>query len=303
MKLVALGFAVLLSAGSAVAADEDLDVAFRNFKQAEAQNDAGQLRKLAVATYVLAGKLASAPAPENDSDKQVWTQSIERARVIELNVEYALLAAALRGPAATTVDLLSTLKQLNPKSKYLDQAYGAYLEALRQTGAASIQAVAEQGVSDFPENEDLLLWLAESSYSRKQKATSLDYAKRLVAVLNKRSKPEGISAAAWERKRTAALGRGYCLAGVLLTNAGRYQEADKHLRAALPLVKDNQALRAQVLYFLGVANFQHGATMNNRALVLEAAKFSEEAATIPGPLQRDAARNAYAMKQHAWKMH
>ncbi len=303
MRLAAFGFVVLLSAGSGFALADDLDGAFQDFKQAEAQKDTAKLKELAASTYALAHKLVSAPAPESATEKEGWAQNVERGKAVQVYVEYALLAAALRGPAATTVDLVSTLEQQNPKSKYLDQVYGSYIDALAKTGAGpKTQAAAEKAIANFPENEDLLLYLAETTYSRKQNAASLNYAKRLTVVLNRHPKPEGMSAADWERKKTAALGRGYCLAGVLLTGQNQYQEADKNLRAALPLVKGNDTLRAQVLYFLGLANYQFGVATNNRAMVSEAAKFSEEAAEIPGPLQANARQNAYAMKQQMWKM-
>jgi tetratricopeptide (TPR) repeat protein len=303
MKLATLGFVVLLGAGPGLAAPDDLDTAFQEFKQADAQKDTAKLKERAVAAYALAHKLASTPAPDNDAGKEAWTQNVERGRSVELSIEYALLAAALQGPAATKVELLSTLEQQNPKSKYLAQAYGPYLEALKQTGAASkMQAVAEKALSNLPENVDLLLWLADSAYTRKQAPRALSYSKRLIAVLNKRAKPEGLSADDWERKRTAALGHAYYLAGSALNDQQQYQEADKNLRAALPLAKGNDALRAQVLYLLGVANYQFGLLTNNKAMVMEAVKFSKQSAEIPGPAQQNARSNAYVMEQQTYKM-
>jgi tetratricopeptide (TPR) repeat protein len=302
MKLAAFGFAVLLGAGSGFAASEDLNGAFQEFKQVQALNDSAKLKESAIATYALARKVAEATAPE-DVDKDAFATTVANGKAVELYIEYALLAAAVQGPAATTVDLLSTLEQQNPKSKYLGENYGLYLEALRKTGATSkMQAVAEKGLSNFPENEDLLLWLADTAYSHKQAARSLGYSKRLIAVLNKRSKPESVSAADWERKRTAALGHAYFLAGSALSDQGQYQEADKNLRAALPLAKGNDVLRAQVLYLLGVANYQFGLMTNNKAMVVEAVKFSKQAAEIPGPTQQNAEHNAYVMEQQTYKM-
>jgi tetratricopeptide (TPR) repeat protein len=290
MKWAAFGFAVLLSAGSGFAASEDLDSAFQEFKQVEAQKDTAKLKESAVATYALARKVAEATAPEG-VDKDAFATTVANGKAVEAYIEYALLTNALPGPAATTVDMLSTLEQVNPKSKYLDQNYGLYLEALRKAGAgAKMQAVAEKGLATFPENEDLLLWLADTAYTHKQGARSLSYSKRLIAVLNKRS------------KRTAALGHAYFLAGSALSDQGQYQEADKNLRAALPLAAGNDALRAQVLYLLGVANYQFGMLTNNKAMVVEAVKFSKQSAAIPGPQQQNAEHNAYVMEQQTYKM-
>ena len=177
-------------------------------------------------------------------------------------------------------------------------------EALRQTGAgAKIPAIAAKAAANLPDNLDLLIWLVDSALSRKANARDLGYAKRLIAVLSKNAKPESLSAADWERKRTTALGRAYTLAGCVQTDLGQYPDGDKSLRAALPLVSGNEALKAQVLYYLGVANFQFGTMTMNKALGVQAAKFSEQAADIPGPLRDAAYHNAQVMRQRATQMH
>jgi tetratricopeptide (TPR) repeat protein len=292
MRLAVFGFAVMLSAGSGFAASEDLPSAFQDFKQVEAQKDAAKLKASAIATYALARKAAEATAPA-DADKDAFASTVANAKAIEAYVEYALLTAAIPGPAATTAELLSTLEQVNPKCKYLDQNYGLYLEALRKSGAAAkMQAVAEKGLANFPENEDLLLWLADAAYTHKQTDRALGLSKRLIAVLTKHPKPE----------KTGALAHGYFLAGSASNEKGQYPDADKYLRAALPLAKGNEALRAQVLYLLAVANYQLGMMTNTKALVVEAVKFSKQAADIPGPQQHDASHNAYVMEQQTYKM-
>ncbi len=293
MRLAAVGFAVILCAGSGFAASEDLDSAFTEFKQVEAQKNAGKLIESAVATYALARKAAEATAPEG-VDKEAWDTTVANAKAIEVHVEYALLTAALSGPAATTADLLSTLEKVNPKSKYLDDAaYYNYLEALRKTGAtAKMPGVAEKGLANFPENQTLLAWLADYTLSHKQGARSLGYSKRLIAALTRHPKPE----------QNAALAHAYYLAGAASNDQGHFQDADKFLRSALPLSKGNDALRGEVLYNLGLANYQFGVMTNNKAMVVEAVKFSKQAADIPGPRQQDASHNAYVMEQQTYKM-
>jgi hypothetical protein len=304
MKLFALGAAVLfIGVGTALAA-EDLESAFADFKQTEAQKDAAQLKTLAVSTHALAHQVAATPAPAAEADKQAWTEAVEHGRSVESYVEYALLVAALRGPAETTVDLLSTLEQVNPKSKYLDQAYPNYFEALRATGAgAKVPAIAEKALASLPDNVDLLIWATDSAYTRKASARAQTLATRLVGVLNKNAKPESMSAADWEHKRGAALGRAYAVAGFAATDLQKWADCDKNLRAALPLVQGNEALKAQVLYYLGLANFQFGTLTMNKAQVMQAAKFSEQAAEIPGPFRDNAYHNAQVMRQRATQMH
>jgi tetratricopeptide (TPR) repeat protein len=282
---------------------EDLGVAFQNLKQAGAQKDFAGVEKLAVELFALTRQASAVPAPQDEAEKAAWNNHAAYARELEMQAEYALSAAAFEAPAQTAIALLSTLEKQNAKSKYLEAAYARYFVALQQTGAAAkIPAIAEKAVANFPENEDLLLVVAENAMNRKQSAAALNYSRRLVAVLNKHPKPEGMSAADWERKKSAALGRGYWIAGIMLSEKGQYFEADKNLRAALPLVKGNEAMAAPALYYLGVANHQLGRMTMNKAQVQEAARFSEQAAAIAGPYAQPALHNALVMRAEAEKM-
>lgn len=303
MRISVLGLAVLLIAGPVVAAPDDLESAFKKLKDAESKKDAAQVRKLAAETCALARQAASAPAPEGGAEKEAWTAHVAYAHQVELQTEYALYATALQSPPATMVELLSALEQQNPKSKYLDEAYGSYLLALTKTGgAAKVPAVAEKAIQNFPDNEDLLLVLADTAMNSKQSTRALGYAERLLAVLNKHPRPEGVSTADWERKRSASLGRGHLIAGIGHNDKAQYFDADKDLRAALPFIKANDSMMATALFYLGVANYQLGRMTGNRAQVLEAAKFSDQAAAMPGPFARDAWRNAQIMRTDALKM-
>jgi hypothetical protein len=286
MSVFALSFAVILLFGPPAVITEDLENAFQSLTEAVSKKAAAEVKSLAAETCALARQLESV-----------------RAREIELYTEYALYATALASPPAATVDLLAALERQNPKSRYLDEAYGSYLLALHQTGAASkIPALAEKAISNFPNNEDLLLVLADTALSRKQSDRALQYAERLVATLYKHPKPEGMSAADWERKRSAALGRGHWIAGLLHAEKAQYYEADKDLRSALPLIKGNEAMLAPALFHLGVVNYELGRTTMRKARVLEAAAFSEQAAALGGPLGRQAWLNALVMKTEAGKM-
>jgi tetratricopeptide (TPR) repeat protein len=303
MNLAIASLAAFLTAGPFVVVPGDLDTAFQNLKDAEAKKDAVQVKKLAAEACALARDVISAPVPEDPEEKDAWSKRVSFARDVELFTEYALYKTALQGPPATTVDFLSTLEQQNPKSKYLADAYGLYFYALHQTGAASkIPALAEKAIGSFPENDDALLVLADTAMARKQTDRALSYAKRLTVALNKHGKPEGMSATEWERKRSGGLGRGYWIAGVIQGEKGQYFEADRNLRASLPLIGGNDAMKAPALFYLGMANYQLGKMTMKKAQVLEGVKFSEQAAAIQGPLAQQAWHNAHVMKDEAAKM-
>jgi len=303
MRLSLLSFAFLLSAGSTLMVADELGDAFQNLQQAEAKKDAAGVKKLAVETYRLARQEISAAAPESAEEKDAWAKRIAYLRDVEVRIEYSLYATAVGTPPATTVDLLSTLEQLNPKSKYLDQAYSLYMQALSQTGAAAqMPVVAEKALANFPDSEDLLLVLADSAWSRKQIDRALGYADRLVAVLSKHPKPEGMSAADWERKRNAMLGRAYWVAGMAHLQKKDLFDGDRDLRAALPLVKGNNTMLIPTLVQLSLVNYQLGGILRDRKRMLEASAFSDQAAAIPGEHALQAWRNAQAMRNEAAKL-
>ena len=302
MKLPALSMAIVLLAGPAAVFADDLDDAYQKLKDAVAGKDAALVKKLVADVFPLACEAAAAPAPKDDDEKPAWTNRVANAKSIEDYTEYALYATAIQSPAAVLVDLISTLEQQSPKSKYLDEAYGPYLVALSQTGAGSkVTSIAEKGLVNFPENEDLLLVLADSALA-KNPDRALALANRLTAALTRHSKPQSISAPDWERKRSAGLGRGYWIAGVIYGAKSQYVNADKSLRAALPLIKGNDSMTGPALFFLGMANYNLGKMTMNKAKIVEAAKFSEQSAAIAGAYTDQARHNALVMKAEADKM-
>lgn len=304
MKLPVLSMALVLLGGSVLAFAQDLESSFQSLKDAEAKNDAVLVKKLSAETSVLAKQAIAEPAPQAEEDKQAWTNRVTYARDVDSYTEYVLYAVAVKSPPATTVDLLASLEQQNPKSKYLDQGYANYLYALSQSGAtAKIPAIAEKALVNFPENGDLLLFLADHARSQKQTDRALSYANRLVAAMAKQSKaPEGVAAADWEKKRSTTMGKGYYIAGVSAAEKQQYSAADKNLRAALPYIKGNDASTAEALFHLGVANYNLGKMTMNKAKVLEGAKFSDQCAAIAGPLAEQAWKNSAIMKTDASKM-
>jgi hypothetical protein len=303
MKLSVLSMMVLLVGAPAVVRTQDLEGTYQSLKDAEAKNDAASVKKLSAETSALARAAIAEAAPEAAEEKDAWTKRVAYARDVDSYSEYALYAVAVKSQPATTVDLLAALEEQNPKSKYLDQGYAYYLYALSQAGAsAKIPAIAEKGLASFPDNPDLLLFMADHSYSAKQSDRALSYANRLVASLGKHPKPEGMAEGDWERKKSTSLGRGYYYAGVISGEKNQYAASDKNLRAALPLIKGNDAMMGPALFYLGVDNYNLGKMTMNKAKVLEAAKFSDQCAAITGPYAEQAWKNSAAMKAEAAKM-
>ena len=304
MRFSIFGLAGLLFAGVAVPpTSDDLAGSYKALQEAVSKQDAAEVKQLAVTTCDLAREQISAPEPEGDAMKELWKSRVAYARDVEAYTEYALYATALTAKPAPAADLLATLEKQNPKSKYLDPGYAHYFYALSQTGgAAKIPAIAEKALANFPNNEDLLLVLADSAMNRQQLDRAGVYAERLLSSLSGHAAPQGVAASDWERKRTAALTRGYWIAGLAHSAKNEYASANKDLRAALPLVQGDKAMLAAALFNLGVANYHLGRQGMSRAQIMEGAKFSEQAAAISGPFQRQAWTNAHLMKAEAEKM-
>lgn len=290
---------VLLLAGSVpVVAQDDLDTAFRNLKDAEAKKNPDLVMKLAPEAAAAAKRVSAAPAPQSDAEKANWKARVEFAKQVETYAEYSLyaMAAQVQDPKKQ-IAMVEELEKLNPKSQYFPQACPVYFLALEKTGQREkIMPAAERAVAVDPDNEDVLLMLADGFYSRRQLDKALLYANRLTSTLKTKGKPEGLSEADWERKKAVSLGRGYWIAGMVYSERTRYYDADANLRAALPYIKGSDAMRGPALFYLGVANYQLGKSTLNRVQVQQALNFSQEAAQIKGPFQNNAYRNAVAIQ-------
>ena len=274
MKIAVLGTTLVLAAGALLMPTrlraDDLDDALAALKQAEPSKDAAKIKELAAAAHATAKKYeGAAPA---DADKESYEARARYAKDVDHYSEYALYALAIqeRGNPKVATDLINTLEQQNPKSDYLEMP-----EAL---GIQVDEAIA-----------------------RKQTDRAGALANRMIAAANKKP-PEGVPAADWDRTKTATLAQGYFVIGTNACEHNKFAEADRNLRAALPLIKGNNAMLGPALFCLGVVNYNLANMTASKAKMVEAAKFSEQAAAIPGPTQDQAYKNSLAMKQAADRM-
>ena len=300
MKVPLVAFAFLILAAAQSKEPVDMESSYQNLQKAVKDKDAAQVKKLEAETFAAAKEAIASPAPQGDADKETWTKQVEYAKEVLAYTEFALYDTAFQAKPEVAVDLLNTLQQQNPKSKYLDQGYLYYFKVLNETGqGAKIPAVAEKAIANFPNNEDLLLVIANEAFERKQYDRAGAFATRLVAAAGKRPKPEGISAGDWEKKKSAALGQGYYIAGMSHAAKNQFLLANKDLRSALPLIQSTPSMYGYTLFELGVVNYQLGKMTLNRGQISEAAKFSQQAASVSGPWQDQAKRNAQIMATEA----
>ncbi len=162
--------------------------------------------------------------------------------------------------------------------------------------------IAEKALASQPESTGSAPGAGGRGDGQQAGRPRLGYANRLVAAAAKSKKPESMPQADFDRQKGAALGRGYWIAGLLYGERNQFFEADRNLRAALPYIRGNDAMMAPALFYLGVANYTLGRQTLNKARVLEAVKFSEQAAAIKSAIAQQAWRNAQGMKDEAAKM-
>ena len=84
--------------------------------------------------------------------------------------------------------------------------------------------------------------------------------------------------------------------GVISSNDGKWADADRALRVALPNLKGNNDLQAETLFHLGLANFKMGNATTNKQRILDALRFNQQCAAIKSPFQAQANKNIAAIK-------
>jgi tetratricopeptide (TPR) repeat protein len=269
----------------------DLEPALAAVKAAEAKKDPDAVLKWAVLSSDLARKRAQAPKAQDEED-EFFKQRVDFAKQLDTYTEYALFNSAAQAPEpAKKALLLRTLEQRAPESKYLSQALGMYFLALLQSGDMPAAVVVAEKVIPQGQGTEEMYAAAGDFYLRQNKEPQkvLDYSSKLIELANTRPKPEGVSDADWQKRKNYFLGFGQWLEGALYSSQGKYKEADKTLRAALPLLEGNEEIKAGALYNIALANHR----LKN---VNEALKFYEQCAAIQSPYQPLAAENLKSLR-------
>jgi hypothetical protein len=274
----------LLPAGATFA--DELDDNYAAIKQAEQKKDPDQVTKLALETSKSAKAEAARPQPTEASEVEHWKQRVEFAKEVEDFTEYSLSTTAIANPSKA-IELVDTLIQINPKSKYLGACASTYLKAL---GPKRETEGAQKILNGDPNSEDALYAMASGTMNGA-------YATRLVNVMKSKPKPEGMSEADWDKQKAYFLGQGYYIAGAAACTKSTWTDCDRDLRAALPYVSKEPAVAGPTYFYLGLADYNLAKLTGDRAKLQEAEKFSEQSAAIAGPTQAQAQKNVAIMKQ------
>ena len=298
MRFVAIGLlAGLLSLSSVVWAAPDLNESYTALKDAVEKKDVAKVKALSAQSAKEAKELAGEAQPADAGQVEAWKGRQQFAKDAGTYAEYALAISAIQATdPAVTIDLMDTLLAQNGKSEQIDSAAPYYLAALGKQGAAKVVAGANKIVAGRPDNEDALYAIASNSLSSNPGA-ALTAANKLVAAVGRNKKPEGTSDADWDKKKNSMLGAGYTFAGVVNASQNKYADADRNLKAALPLIAGNNAMLSYAYYYLGLANYQMGKLTADKSKMQTGVQYTDKAVATPGPMQGQASNNSAIMKR------
>lgn len=289
----------VLAAGKTLLALDptDIDAAYANLKAAEAKKDSEGVVTWAVAASDIARKAATTPKKEDQEDEE-YKHAVDYAKQVDTYTQYALYATALtEQDPAKVMKLAETLQERNPDGQYVSQVMGKYTWAAREAKAMpAAVAFGERAYARNQFNEDLLLAMADHFMNAKNSEKTLLYSGKLVEYLGAKPKPEGVSDADWERKKSMMIGLGHWMAGTTYAQQRNFAQTDKSFRAALPYIKDNEQLLGPALFHLGFANYQMGKG-KSAAQMAEAIKFMQQCAAVKSPLQAQAQKNLTVMRK------
>ncbi len=276
---------------------EDLDAALNNLKAAEAKNDPDLIRKWSDKTSPMARKVVASPQPPNEHEVADWKTKVDFARQLDTYTEYALYAAAVKAAdPRKRIELAEALEARNPSSQYVAMVAETRFNSYVQIGDnPKALAFAEKMLETTKDNEDMLAFVANQYAEQKRDPDKvIAYSAKVVDLMNTKPKPDGVKEADWANKQKMLSGLAHFMSGSTLFDQGKLPEADKDLRAALPLVEGNNQLKAAALFYAGLANYR----MKN---LPDAIEFSRRCAAIESPFQAKAAENVRAMTSQAAK--
>ena len=270
---------------SLVWAAPDLNDTYKELTAAVEAKNPAQVKALANQTSKEAKELAKEAQPAEADAVEAWKARQKFAKDADDYSEYALSAVGMQVPASL-VDLTDALIAQNPKSKHIDTVAPYYLQALTRLGGAKASAGAQKILAANPEQEDALMQLAGNP----------QYANKLVQVMRTKPKPEGVSEADWDRKKSQMITNGTYMGAVGPCSRSVWAECDRAMKAAEPVLKGT-SMAGTMYFYLGVANYQMGSLTADKSKMREGLRYSQQSAGIAGPMQGQAGANVAAMSK------
>ncbi|MGC9950412.1 MAG: hypothetical protein ABSF64_28945 [Bryobacteraceae bacterium] len=282
-----------LAVGDKLAAipPECVEDAQQTLKAAEMKKDPDLVLKWSSKTSELAQKVVASTQPTDADEVENWKARVDYARQVNTYTEYSLYAMALgTADPAKQAALIEALQQRNPKSEYLAKAVDPLFVAYQKSGATDkAVALAQKVAATGTPSEDMLLVLTQDAVKNKDRDKVHAYSAKLAEAIGSKPKPEGVADADWTKRKNAILVFAYSINGEQYFNEGKPAPADQELRKALPLAEENVAVKAEVLFYLGLAN-------SKMEKGQEAYNFFKACAALKSPFQAQATKNATVLR-------
>jgi len=253
----------------------DPEAALQNLKAAEAKKDLALVRKYSDITSENARKVAASSQVKEE---------VDYAKQVAQYADYALFrAAAEQTDPKITVELGERLAARSPDSEYLPKMANLVFLAYRQSGANDkALALAEKTLATDQSNPDMLLIVANSYLEQKKDPAKVHaYTAKVVEILTPKTD---------DKTAPMVIGVAHYINGKQYINDNQFAPADQELRKALPLVEANAALKPEVLFLLGLANFK-------MEKIQDAADYFRACAAVKSGFQAEATKDLARIKR------
>jgi tetratricopeptide (TPR) repeat protein len=245
-------------------------------------------------------RFKAAPAPAGSSEQQ-WEQN--KALALEANKDgYAYIQQAVfsgiyqvREPGKRA-ELLARFAKAFPDSPYANQALGVAATSFAQAqNTPKMLEVANGLLAKDPDNLGMLLVLSDYYCDKAdQLAKAETYAKKAISLLDAAPKPEGATDEQWAQQKNLQKGLALSSLGQVNIEKKANMQAVENLKAAAPLLKQDDASYGRNQYRLGFA-------LLNLKRTAEAKEAFTQAASVNGPyksLAQDKLKSATAPARH-----
>lgn len=252
--------------------NEDFDVAINALRAAQAKGDFGRVLKWTSISMPLYAK--SQAADTKDLDEEDLKKRNEALKRTIDYLEYALWEACNRDTTADRLKMLEAYAQYFPKNEKVKKLPALYALAYgQQNDAARMLEYAQKAIAANPEDEAMLLLVADSYVSQRTNLPeAVDLADRLTKVMEAKQKPEGAADDAWTKYVDTYKGGAHSVRGRVLMLQDKPAGAIPELQAARKMLAANPASLSPVLYFLGFAYTRQKKYDDARPILEEAVK-------------------------------
>jgi tetratricopeptide (TPR) repeat protein len=227
-------------------------------------------------------KTATAPA---GSSEQLWEQN--KALALEANKDgYAYIQQMVFSGVyqvkepGKRAELLARFAKTFPDSPYANQALGVAAMAYQQSqNIPKMLEVANGLLNKDPNNLGMLLLLSDYYCDKAdQLAKAETYARKAISLLDAAPKPEGATDEQWAQQKDLQKGLALSSLGQVNIEKKANAQAVDNLKAAAPLLKQDDASYGRNQYRLGFA-------LLNLKRTAEAKEAFTQAASVNGPFK------------------